>query len=231
MDKRAEEIARDIESGEYFSEAKKWYNTMFVYPLKWSVIMRIIGIAMISITIIMAFNLYKLFPLVTKVQIVTDIKDTINFFPKLVVATDSNKTDRQFVIEALGAKYVISREGYEAETFKTNYLFLLKSSSKEIFDQYYKSITSKGDSSPLNLYVDKSVAKIKILSKESAVNANKVTIIFDKDIFSGYGEFQSSSRWKAEVEFYLSNYDFNESTNAKLDFIVTKYTVSEIKKS
>jgi len=228
MDERTEAIARDIESGEYFSEAKKWYNVMFIYPLKWSVLMRLIGIAMVVISIIMALELYKVFPLVNKVRIITHLNDTVNFFPKLVVATNSNKTNRQFVVEALVAKYVKSREAYDPDKFKTNYIFLLKNSSKEMFDEYYSNITSTGSTSPLNLYVDKYVAKIKILNKNALRDANKATIIFKKDIFSVFGEFQSSSRWKADVEFYLSNYDFSKSVNTKLDFIVTKYTVSEI---
>lgn len=231
MDESAKEIARAIDSGEYFAEAKQWYNKVFVYPLKHSATMRIMCYATIAISVLMLINLYQIFPLVSNVNIIAHLNDTVNFLPKLVRSTDSRKTNRQFVSEELCAKYVASREGYNPSNFKTNYIFLLKSSSKEIFDVYYKYITSKDPYNPLNLYLKKHITRINILKKESVSDVNKVTVIFDKDIFDVFGAFQYSSRWEADIEFYLSQYDFNESTNAKLDFIVTKYIVNEIKNS
>jgi type IV secretory pathway component VirB8 len=73
-----------------------------------------------------------------------------------------------------------------------------------------------------------SIAKVKILSTQTAVGANKVTVVFAKGIFNEFEELQSSSKWKADIEFYLSNYDFSKATDANLDFIVTKYTVNKI---
>jgi type IV secretory pathway component VirB8 len=230
MDKRAKEIADSIESGEYFVEGMKWYNKVFVYPLKISVMMRLMGYIAIILAVIMGINLYRVFPLVTKVNIITHLDNTIVFFPKLSFPTDPKKTTRQFIVESLSAKYVRSRESYDPIGFKNNYMFLLKSSSKNIFDTYYQYITSKNPSNPLNLYLKKHITKVKILQKNSVPDVNKVTIIFNKDIFDIFGAFQYSSKWKADIEFYLSNYNFNESTDAKLDFIVTKYTTGEIKK-
>jgi type IV secretion system protein VirB8 len=231
MDKRAKEIANGIETGEYFSEARQWYNKVFVYPLKQSAMMRVIGYVTIVMSVIMGINLYQVFPLVSKVNIIARLNDTVGFIPKLVLASDPKKTNKQFVIEELSSKYVMSRESYNPGNFKTNYIFLLKSSSKEIFDVYYKYITSKDPDNPLNLYLKKHVTRVKVLNKQSWADANKVTIIFNKEIFDIFGAFQYSSKWKADIEFYLSKYDFNDSTDAKLDFIVTKYIVSEIKNS
>ena len=230
MDERAKAIAMDIESGEYFSEARTWYNKVFVYQLKPYATMHIIGYATLFITVIMCMNLYAVFPLVNKVNVVASINDTVKFFPKLAEDTKRNKTTRQFVVESLVSKYIRSREGYNPDRFKINYTFLLKSSSKEIFDSYYKHISSEAAGSPLKFYLDRQVARVKIVKIASDPHANKATLIFDKDIFDSYGAFQSSSRLQADVEFYLSNYDFDTSKDAKLDFIVTKYIVSEVEK-
>ena len=230
MDERAKAIAKAIETGEYFSEARNWYNKIFIYPLRDSAIMQLIGYSVIIITCLMVLNIYRVFPLVEKINVIANLNDTINFFPKITTLPES-KTARQFVTEALAAKYVTSRESYDSKRFRNDYVFILKSSSKQTFDKYYSYITSKRPDSPSNISTNKKIVKIKILSKESTPDANKVTIIFNKDTFDIFGTFQSSSKWKADIEFYLSNYDFNKSTNATLDFIVTKYTVSEMKKS
>ncbi|NRA73533.1 MAG: hypothetical protein HRU36_02145 [Rickettsiales bacterium] len=230
MDERAKEIAKAVDTGEYFSEAMNWYNRVFVYPLRDSVIMRLIGYVAIGILAFMLINIYRMFPLTEKVEVLAHLSDTINFFPRIIRADDS-KTTRQFVTEELAARYVNGRESYDSRRFKNDYVFILKSSSKKVFDKYYKYISSKDLGSPLSLSIDNKITKVKILSKESVSDANKVTVTFEKTIFDIFGAFQSSSKWKADIEFYLSNYDFSESTNAKLDFIVTKYTVSEMKKS
>jgi type IV secretion system protein VirB8 len=230
MDEGAKAIAMDIETGEYFSEARTWYNKVFISELKPYVTMHIIGYAALFITVIMCLNLYAVFPLVNKVNVIASVNDTVKFFPKLVELSQRNKTTRQVVVESLISKYIRSREGYSPDRFKINYTFLLKSSSKEIFDSYYKHISSKAPDSPLTFYLDSQVARVKIIKIESDPNANKATLIFDKDIFDTYGAFQSSARLQAEIEFYLSDYDFDTSTDAKLDFIVTKYIVNKVEK-
>lgn len=230
MDERAKAIAKIIETGEYFSEARNWYNKIFIYPLRDFAIMQLIGYIVIIMTCLMVANIYRVLPLVEKINVIAHLNNTIDFFPKIISPPES-KTPRQFVTEELAAKYVTSRESYDSKRFRKDYVFILKSSSKQIFDKYYSYINSKSPNSPLNLSANQKLAKVKILSKESAPNANKVIIVFNKDTFDIFGAFQSSSKWKADIEFYLSNYDFSKSTNATLDFIVKKYTVSEVKKS
>jgi type IV secretion system protein VirB8 len=233
MDERAQAIAEEIESGAYFVEARHWYNRIFVYPLRAYALMRLMSYAAIVIAVAMAWNVYRVFPLVTELKVIARVNNAALFYPTLLKPNDSHKTTRQFVTESLVAKYVNARESYVPERYKTNYNFLLKSSAKKIFDDYYSYITSKKADSPLNLYLKKQVVKVRVLKTESDPDpdANKVTVTFDKDIFSVYGELQSSSRWKADIEFYLSKYDFSKSVEAKLDFIVTNYAVSEVKET
>jgi type IV secretory pathway component VirB8 len=229
MDERAQAIAEDIESGAYFAEARHWYSRIFVYPLRAYALMRMVSYAAIVLALAMAWNVYSVFPLVTQLKVIARVNNTSLFYPVLLRPSDSKKTTKQFITESLAAKYVNARESYQPERYKTNYNFLLKSSSKKIFDDYYSYITSKKAESPLNLYLKKQVVKVRVLKTELALDANKVTVTFGKDIFNVYGEIQSSSRWKADIEFYLSKYDFSKSVEAKLDFIVTNYTVSEVK--
>jgi type IV secretion system protein VirB8 len=231
MDERAQAIAEEIESGAYFVEARHWYNRIFVYPLRAYALMRLMSYAAIAIMVAMVWNVYRVFPLVTELKVIARVNNAALFYPTLLRPNDSHKTTRQFVTEALVAKYVNARESYIPQRYKANYNFLLKSSAKKIFDDYYSYITSKKADSHLNLYLKKQVVKVRVLKTESIPDANKVTVTFDKDIFSVYGELQSSSRWKADIEFYLSNYDFGKSVEAKLDFIVTNYTVSEVKET
>lgn len=229
MDERAQAIAEEIENGEYFAEARHWYNRIFVYPLRAYALMRIMSYAAIAITLAMVWNVYRVFPLVTQLKVIARVNNTSLFYPVLLRPNDSKKTTKQFVIESLVAKYVNARESYQPERYKVNYNFLLKSSSKKVFDEYYSHITSKKPESPLTLYIKKQVLKVRILNTELDLDANKATVTYDEDTFNVYGELQSSTRWKADIEFYLSKYDFSKSVDSKLDFIVTHYIDSEIK--
>ena len=132
-------VALQIENGQYFAEAIVWYNKVFIFPLRDACIMQIFAYLLLVAVTIMLFNVYRVFPLVAQVKVVVTVNDTINFIPKIVTASPSGST-KEFIVSNLAEKYLKSREGYNPRRFKSDYLFVLRSSSKQIFDNYYSYI-------------------------------------------------------------------------------------------
>jgi type IV secretory pathway component VirB8 len=118
-------------------------------------------------------------------------------------------------------------ESYEEDRFKTNYAFIMRSSAKNIFEKYYAFITSSDVNSPATLSLKGQQQKIDVL--QTQYNDNKVTVVFNKSRYDQLGQLIVVSKWQADIEFYLSDYDFAQPVTSTLDFVVTNYLVHELK--
>jgi type IV secretory pathway component VirB8 len=228
MDERAEILAA-VKNGTYFAEAAAWYKSTFVSPLKGRGIMLFFGSALFLLALIAASYIYFAFPLIEKVNTVIPLRDTVNFFPNVIPIVDRNKSFKQVVVENLCSRYVNAMESYRQDRFETNYAFIMRSSSKSIFDKYYSFITSSEPNSPVSLNKESQLQKVNVLKTQYTDNDNKVTIVFNKSRYDQFGQLLSVSKHGADIEFYLSDYNFNQPVTSKLDFVVTNYSVYELK--
>jgi type IV secretory pathway component VirB8 len=227
MDNRV--IVRTVNDGRYFVLALKWYNSMFLMPARGAAILQLLCTALLLLLCVSLYNLYSVFPLSKNIDVVMFLNDTISFYPRIKNIAEENKSTKQVVSEYLCAKYVAARETYLAKKFESKYQFIMNCSSKEVFDKYYSFLSTTNSDSPLTLYKNNTKADIEIISHHTTKvnNDNLVTVVFNKKIYAQTGNMISQKRRIATLKFYLSEYDFSKSTNAKLDFIVTEYNVKD----
>lgn len=224
----SDQIRASIKDGSYFIEGIDWYKNIFLYPLKYRPISILGGSVLLFLTAITMFYVYIMFPLEERIDVIAPMTDSINFIPRIVQIDKGGKTIRQIVTEALAVRYVESRESFIAKRFKTNYVFVLNNSSKDIFDTYYSLVTSTDQDNPTKLNALNRELHIEILSTQWQDNDNKVTVVFNKKIFDQFRNLLTVSKWKADIEFYLSDYDFTKAHTSKIDFIVTSYATDQI---
>ncbi len=233
MDSTNKFISQEIDSGRYFSEAREWYKYVFVKPASDAAFMIVVSSIVLIVLTISLSSIYSIYPMIQKVKIVVFLEDTINFYPNLKRISDQNKTVKQAVIEYLCSKYVKSKEGYDKKKFKANYNFILRSSAKNIFANYYQKLTEENEDD-----TDYSIAKlnkiggkinIEIISTSFDKKNNRVTVKFHKKIYNKVGKALSDLILEAQIKYYISDYDFTKSTNTKLKFIVTQYELKQIK--
>lgn len=224
----SDQIKASIKDGSYFLEAIDWYKHVFLYPLQYRPISIVLASVLLFFAAITMFYVYAMFPLQERVNVIAPMSDTINFIPEIAQVNKDGKTTRQIVVEALASRYVESRESFISNRFKTNYVFVLNNSSKNIFDKYYGLITAESQDNPTKLKALDQELHTEILSTQQQDNDNKVTVIFNKKIFDQFRNLLAVSKWKADIEFYLSDYDFTKAHTSKIDFIVTSYATNQI---
>lgn len=225
-------ISTSIKSGKYFSEGIDWYKEMFVYPLRHSSVMALFCLVLTVVLVIMSLYIYLSLPLEEKVQVIVPMRDSINFISRITSARKEGTSIKQVIVDDLVTKYISARESFIPGRFETNYAFILNSSSKDIFDVYYKLLLIPQEKNPDGSVKSRPEVRIhvsNISQNISQENDNKVTVMFSKNTYDRDTRIRTVSKWKADIEFYLSDYNFEEANTSILDFIVTKYDTSEIK--
>ena len=226
MSGNSEFITKIVNDGTYFVMAREWYQDMFLRPVRAAALMTALGISFISLTTVILYNLYNIFPISKQVDVVVFLNDTINFYAQLTNISEENKSTKQVVTEYLCAKYIKAREGYSSKNYVANYYFVSNCSSKEVFNKYFDTIDTKNPESPLVIYKNTGRVDVEILS--CTMNDHDIIIIFNKKNYGTDGNLVSQSKLQATMKIYLSNYDWSKSTNTKLDFIVTQYDVKNL---
>lgn len=222
------DIDVEIENGTYFSEAKEWYNEIFLRPAVMNAVMRFIAYVVVVITVIAIYNIHGNFPLSHKVTIIARLANTAKYYPVIRKIDDSDGI-RKAVVRYLANKYIRAREVYSPDFFSQDYYFIQRSSQKDVFDSYYENLKNSTDSA-LVFFKQGDSVEIIPLSSEYNAEKNQISIDFNKKIVSKAKNIQENLKFKATMTFYMSQYDFNKSTTKQLDFIVTSYKVEQIQK-
>ena len=80
MEAAAKLIAEDIESGKYFVEARHWYNRVYLQPLSETSIVFTMMAIFVGTLLVVTYNLYSVFPIVTKVETLAFLPSTLSSY-------------------------------------------------------------------------------------------------------------------------------------------------------
>jgi len=221
-------IKENIENGRYFIEARKWYNSVFLSPVRGNAFMLGSSISIILLLFFVFYGLYNTFPLSQQVKVVVFVNNSIEYSPFVKNISKAGMSAKESILEYLVEKYVKSREIYDPTKFKQNYHYILRSSDKKIFDEYYNKVSSKGGDSPAVLYKNGDRDVFYNISKSYDAKNNFIVLKFAKENYNIVSGKRVTKDFVAKIGFYVSGYNFSEVKNGRLNFIVTHYEVQEI---
>jgi type IV secretory pathway component VirB8 len=221
-------IEESVEDGSYFKEALHWYNDVFLYPMRSNAFMMGAGISISVVFLFVLYSLWNVFPLSEQVGIIVRVPNTLSKQVKLENIDESGENTEKSIMEYLVTKYINAREVYEPNRYKSNYYFILRSTEKNIFNSYYEAMSQKDESHPAALYKNGERSKIDVISTSYDPNAKIIAVKYNKQNYNIYTNARSSEAFEAKVNFYVSDYDFKESKDANLSFIVTNYEVEKV---
>lgn len=222
-------IEESVEDGSYFKEAINWYNDVFLYPLRSNAFMMGAGGSISIVFLFVLYSLWNVFPLSEQVRVVVHLPNTLSHQVKLENLDRSGKETKKSIIEYLVIKYISAREVYDPETYKADYYFILRSTEKNVFNSYYDRISQKDSKNPAVLYKKGERSTVSIISTTYNPKEKIVTVKYNKEKYNIYTGARSSEDLEAKVKFYVSDYNFRESKDANLSFIVTEYDIEKIK--
>lgn len=226
MDQRR--IKESIDNGQYFIEARKWYNNVFLSPIRGNAFMLGSSISIILVLFFVFYGLYNIFPISQQVKVVVFLEDTMNYSPYIRNISSQGKTSEESILEYLAEKYVQSREVYDPTKFKQSYNYILRSSDKKIFDEYYHKVISGDADNPVVLYKNGDRDTFCNISKTYDAKNNFIVLKFTKENYNVVSGARSTKDFVAKIGFYVSGYNFSEFKKGRVNFIVTHYEVRQI---
>jgi len=221
-------LKENIETGTYFVEARKWYNYVFLSPIRHNALMFAILISVGVMVLFVGTGIYKSFPLIQPTQIVVNMEDTLDSTSIVRNLSKPGYGTQELILGHLAEKYVLSREIYDPNTFKTNYFFIMRSTDKDLFNQYYESISNVNDpNNPGTLYKNGFRTKIKFISYIYDAKNNLIAVNFIKQTYNLNTGISKEEALQAKIGFTTSDYDFNVAKNTRFNFIVTNYAIEQ----
>jgi type IV secretory pathway component VirB8 len=222
MKNHYKEIADQIESGEYFLDAKDWYLKKYIY----SFVERSYLILFLAIGLILGGILYSYYsslqPIVKDIPLAVAVSDSDKFYSEITYLGNKQKN---FDINKLVTKYIAKRfaESFESydynDNFKklrTNMEFIKISANEELLKFYESRISIKNIDSLIlkyrkhtrrEVYVDQNSIRIESLKNDNDSLKFAITLNFIANEVTK--EATTTSNWQAKIDLSFDSVKYN----------------------
>lgn len=251
------EIAKKIENGEYFQDAREWYKHKYIFPVierSYLILITIISV----ITAILTFSTFNgLFPLQKSFLIVAPVQDQVNDYAKILRIGESGQEKEdadETLINFISGKFVGAFENYNYENnfqqLRSNINFLTEFASPEVLNQYKYYISIRNPNSLMLKYKQQASRKIEVKSLrllggtkkeidkkfaeegQEPKDERQYTAIVDFISTEKTAQGENQSNWQARIDFLYSNVKYNreEKEFSPINYKVVGYQSVEISK-
>lgn len=231
MDEISKSVAQNVKTGQYFSDARKWYTHKYIYTVtERSVLMFIFFITLIAFLVVLyVFN--ALFPMEKEVPFIIQVKDSIEYRSIIKPLAEDSNNSQEAITRYLISNYIISYESYAYKDIEKHAARIKSTSLKRIFKEYANYMSTTNYMSPLIIYQKSATRTVKILSivlQQDTPETGKAVVQFEATVEDRARKIKTSTTYNANISFIIS--DVNTSTNKEsFEFLVTNYQTQQIK--
>lgn len=232
MDEISKSVAHNVKTGEYFDDARKWYNQKYIHPVteRSFIVLVFIVTSLAFLVVLYTFN--AIFPVRREVPFVVKVEDSIDYFSVIKPLIRDNESPQQALNRHLIENYVTAYESYSFKDIAKLEARIRGSSTKRVYKAYSSFMSTTNPESPLLLYQRTSSRHIKILSTEIVQDesgVHKATVRFSATLDDRIHRKKTTTTYKADITFLVA--DINKVTTKKepFEFIVTDYQARQIK--
>jgi type IV secretion system protein VirB8 len=209
MDEQDKQLADAIRSGTYFTQARAWFDAVYIGPISERTFFCIIAILAGLVGIFSVSSVFRLMPLTNRDPVLVYASDRADdVYMSLLPLTERREPVNPAIAKFYVTQYVLSREGYFAQTFLANARFVRVQSDVAAYNAYAVAYDPSNAASPFAALGEYGQRFINIQSARVDVD--------------------SEGKGKAEVKFVseTKGVDAPSTTNwtAKIDFNYTDLT-------
>lgn len=210
-------IAESIRSGQYFREARAWYQAMYIGPISERSFFMVIAILAVLTGAISVLAVTSILPLTTRPGIPVFApekgEDVLQSLERLRL--DGESSD-QAMVEFYVKKYVELREGYRPETYQSNALFIRAHSAPEVYGTYSTEYSVNNPTSPAATLgvVGARQVRLKTISVSSISGSGRAKVEFSTETVGV--EPDVKARWIATFDYMY--------TGMKIDMVKDEKT-------
>lgn len=217
-----------VESGEYFKQAKNWYNEIYLLPIVYRSWVFVIFSILFFFSLVLVLNLYMLFPINQQLRYAITVENTSDYTADITAADFYGNDTYKSIAHVFLTSYVKIREGYDYDDLSDRLMFVKNTSTKVIFNQYNDLLSLDNPNSPL-LKLQK-YAKRSIFVKDiKFISDSEVVVRFNAKSNEDNGKILDDSVWEANISFLMDQIDLKVAENASFNFTVSDYKSKLIK--
>lgn len=216
-----QKVKEDVQSGEYFSKARNWYDELYHRPLgerSYFILITCFSALTIWLSSQVYFSMFPLNPVIPYIILSENIVDEYPTIRPLrvVPAEDLNVAMARFLV----SNYVEVRENYHYDVTQLEWNFnrIRSTSEDQEFNKYQRSVNPQNPASPFNKYGRDMSRNIYIsnvaLNLESEPRTAQVT--FTSHVVNG-NEVQTNY-WSANITFRFPALTVDQETNKVLQW-------------
>ncbi len=232
MDEITRSIAKNIQNGQYYKDAREWYSFRYLAPVTERSLLFVITLVAILSGIIAVVTSKSMFPTMTEVPVVVKVDDAIDHYTAIHRLSDRDATGvipYNAVAQYLVEHYVRIRESYDYTQFEPQYLRMRGASSKKVFREFQQEMSLENPNSRtvrLGRHSTRTVLVTKFQFAEDNDLMHKAWVTFETETMGG-GQDAIKEMWAAEISFTMTDVDTARDTK-KMEFRVTNYKVKKL---
>lgn len=227
MDPILSSVQEYIKSGEYFADAKKWYNFKYVTPLSQRSLLFLTCTVFLILLITICVSINALLPIKQKVSYAVQSKTE-----KHATITDTNKATQHdpytSLVNIMIKNYLTKRETYNYNTIKEQFTFIQNTSTRIVYMQFVNFMNIDNPLSPVMRY-QKLFRRSVVISSITNINDNEVTVIFESLAKNTAGEILENMVWEATIGFIMDSINSDLAPGSPYNFTVTSYKLKLLK--
>lgn len=214
-------IEEYIKSGEYFADARTWYNFKYLNPLPQKSFLLIVCSVLLIISVIVGLNLRSLFPIVKQIRYSLST-DSYQSSANIIKANVISKDPLASIADIMVKNYLIRREEYDYDRLKDQFIFIQNNSTRIVFRKFFNFMDIDNPNSPVMLYQKYTRRSVKILSV-SYPKQDEAIITFSTLAKTSGGEIFENMLWQATINFEIDKINLSLPSDTRFNFVVTNY--------
>ena len=221
MDPLTNAIQEYIKSGEYFIDAKQWYNFKYILPLSHRSLLLLICTVFTLLSILICININILLPINEKVSYL--IKDDAEKQATITSTKHSSLVNPYIAVANIMLQnYVKQREEYNYDILKEQFIFIKNTSTSIVYMQFANLMNIDNPLSPVIRYQKLYKRSINILSINN-INDNEAVVTFESLAKNSTGEILENMLWESRIGFIMDAIGINISPDTAFNFTITSY--------
>jgi len=219
-------IKARLESGQYFVDALKWYNTKYISPFSERSFVLIVCIIILMIFISLVLHIEKVLPLTVQVQYSILQKNSSSKTAQIFRA-DQMENPVTSVTDIFVRNYVNKRESYNYDHLKSQFEFIKNTSTRIVFKKFYDTMNIDNPNSLVLKFQKQASRNINIIDANYD-EPGKAIVKFESKAQSQDNSISEDMIWHAMIEYEIDTIDTNLPPGSRFNFTVTNYQLQLI---
>jgi type IV secretory pathway component VirB8 len=230
-------IAESVRNGEYFEQARGWFQAVYIGPISERSFFLLVAILSGVIAVCSALSVLRMMPLTSKIPVVVHApEDYAGKSLKIKPLGNEGDSVNNAMLKHLVSNYVVAHEGYNSRTLISDGMIVYSNSSPDIYAAYQAAADPQNPQSYFARLgqVGQRIIEIKSVST-SGDGEGRAKVVFTSQ-YKGVEDNQKT-RWTAKLNYTYTGvqtdivYD-EESRQEVLQatepkFQVTKYELEQ----